>query len=383
VKVPFNYLSQQFGDVEPYLEEWGRLAASGEFTLGPYVEAFEAKFANYVGARHCISTNNGTDALILALKAAGIGPGDEVITVTNSFYATAGAIVAAGARPVLVDCDERFQMDAGKISPAVTKKTRAILPVHWAGASPDMHRILDVAEAYNLAVIEDACPAVGATVDGKHAGTLGKLGAFSMHPLKPLNVMGDGGMTVTDDDALARWMRKYRNHGMADRDHIDFWGVNMRLQPFQAIVGSRVLDTVADLVKVRNRNARQLDEGLRQMPEFVTVAERLAGNIEAQQLYMACFDHRDELLRFLIGRGIEAKVHYPVPLHLQKAALDLGYKRGDFPVAEYQADHLITLPGHQFITAEQIDYTLETIREFYVGKASFENTKEAIYADQH
>ncbi len=359
------------------------MAASGEFTLGPFVEAFEAKFANYVGARHCISTNNGTDALILALKAAGIGPGDEVITVTNTFYATAGAIVAVGARPALVDCDQRFQMDAEKISAAVTKNTRAILPVHWAGASPDMNRILDVAEAHGLTVIEDACPAVGAYVDGKHAGTLGKLGAFSMHPLKPLNVMGDGGMTVTDDDTLARWMRRYRNHGMADRDHIDFWGVNMRLQPFQAIVGSRVLDTVADLVSVRNRNARRLDEGLRELPEFVTVAERWAGNIEAQQLYLACFERRDALLQFLISRGIEAKVHYPVPLHLQKAALGLGYKRGAFPVAEYQADHLITLPAHQFITAEQIDYMLETIREFYLGKASVENTKEAIYADQH
>ena len=378
MNVPFNYLPQQFGDVEPYLEQWRSLAASGEFTLGPLVEAFETKFARYVGARHCISTNNGTDALILALKAAGIGPGDEVITVANTFYATAGAIVAAGARPVFIDCDERFQINPEKIPAAVTGKTRAILPVHWAGASPQMIQLLDLAEAHGLVVIEDACPAVGAYVNGRHAGTFGKLGAFSMHPLKPLNVMGDGGMTVTDDDALAEWMRKYRNHGMTDRDHIDFWGVNMRLQPFQAIVGSRVLDTVADLVKLRNRNARQLDEGLRQLPEFVTVAERLPDHVEAQQLYMACFERRDQLLRFLIGRGIEAKVHYPVPLHLQKAAAGLGYKRGDFPVAEYQADHLITLPAHQFITVEQIDYTLETIREFYVGKASFLNAAETI-----
>jgi aminotransferase EvaB len=378
VKVPFNYLPQQFGDATPYLEEWRKLAASGEFTLGPFVESFEAKFASYVGARHCISTNNGTDALILALKAAGIGAGDEVITVVNTFYATVGAIVAVGAKPVFVDCDERFQMDAEKISPAVTPKTRAILPVHWAGASPDVNRILDLAEAHGLAVIEDACPAVGAYVDGKHAGTFGKLGAFSMHPLKPLNVMGDGGMTVTDDDALADWMRKYRNHGMTDRDHIDFWGVNMRLQPFQAIVGSRVLDTVADLVRLRNRNARQLDAGLRQLPEFVTVAERPARHVEAQQLYMACFKRRDQLLQFLIGRGIEAKVHYPVPLHLQKAAAALGYKRGDFPVAERQAEHLITLPAHQFITAEQIDYILENIREFYLGTQGLGKLEETI-----
>jgi aminotransferase EvaB len=378
VKVPFNYLPQQFGDTVSYLAEWRSLAATGEFTLGPFVEAFEAKFARYVGARHCISTNNGTDALVLALKAAGIGPGDEVITVTNTFYATAGAIVASGARPVFVDCDERLQIDTGKISAAVTERTRAILPVHWAGASPDINRVLKLAQAHGLVVIEDACPAVGAYVDGRHAGTFGKLGAFSMHPLKPLNVMGDGGMTVTDDDALADWMRKYRNHGMADRDHIDFWGVNMRLQPFQAIVASRVLDTVADLVKMRNRNARQLDEGLRRLPEFATVVERCTRHVEAQQLYMACFERRDQLLRFLISRGIEAKVHYPVPLHLQKAAASLGYKRGDFPVAERQADHLITLPAHQFITAEHIDYMLETIREFYLGKQTFANTEEKI-----
>ncbi len=380
MKVPFNYLPRQFGDVAPYLDEWRKWAATGEFTLGPFVEAFEAKFAGYVGARHCISTNNGTDALILALKAAGIRSGDEVITVANTFYATAGAIVAVGAKPVFVDCDERLQMDAGKISAAVTAKTRAILPVHWAGASPDIHRILYLAAEHGLVVVEDACPAVGAYVDGRHAGTFGRVGAFSMHPLKPLNVMGDGGMVVTDDDGLADWMRKYRNHGMADRDHIDFWGVNMRLQPFQAIVASCVLDTVADLVKARNRNTRQLDAGLSRLPEFVTVVERLARNVEAQQLYMASFEQRDQLLRFLIGRGIEAKVHYPVPLHLQKAAADLGYKRGDFPVAERQADHLITLPAHQFVTEEQIEYMLETIREFYFGKRSIANTREKVLA---
>lgn len=378
MNVPFNYLPRQFEDAAPYLEEWRRLAATGEFTLGPLVEAFEAKFAEYVGSRHCISTNNGTDALILALKAAGIGPGDEVITVANTFYATAGAIVATGAKPVFVDCDGRYQMDAGLIPRAVTAKTRAILPVHWAGASPDMVQILDLAKARGLVVLEDGCPAVGAYVDGRHAGTFGKVGAFSMHPLKPLNVMGDGGMAVTDDDALAEWMRKYRNHGMADRDHIDFWGVNMRLQPFQAIVASRVLDTVADLVGMRNRNARQLDLGLRELPEFVTVVERKDRNVEAQQLYMACFERRDSLLRFLIQRGIEAKVHYPVALHLQKAAEGLGYKRGDFPVAEHQADHLITLPAHQFITSEQIEYMLATIREFYGMQPSVRNSQEAL-----
>ena len=367
MKVPFNYLPEQFADLEPYIAGWRNLIASSEFTLGPFVEEFEAKFARYVGSRHCVSTNNGTDALILALKAAGVAPGDEVITVSNTFYATVGAIVAAGAKPVFVDCDDRYQIDASQIEKAITLRTRAVLPVHWAGSSPDIDSVVRIADAHGLVVIEDACPAVGAYVNGRHAGTFGAAGAFSMHPLKPLNVMGDGGMVVTDDDALAEWMRKYRNHGMVDRDHIDFWGVNMRLQPFQAIVADRVLDTVEQLVEARNRNTFQLDEGLRQLPEFVRVPTRCSGHIASHQLYMACFQRRDDLVRFLISKGIDAKVHYPVPLHLQKAAANLGHKRGDFPVSEQQADELITLPSHQFISNSQIEFMIASIRQFYVS----------------
>jgi dTDP-4-amino-4,6-dideoxygalactose transaminase len=228
-----------------------------------------------------------------------------------------------------------------------------------------MKRIVAIANSRNLAVIEDACPAVGAHVNGKHAGSFGKVNAFSMHPLKPLNVMGDGGLVVTNDDALAAWMGKYRNHGMIDRDHIEFWGVNMRLQPLQAVVASRVLDTVKDLVAVRNRNAAALDEGLAKLPEFVRLPVRPKGNIEAYQLYMACFARRDELRNFLVAREIEAKVHYPVPLHLQPAAASLGYKKGDFPNAEAQADQLITLPNHQFLSLEQMQFIIDSIREFY------------------
>jgi dTDP-4-amino-4,6-dideoxygalactose transaminase len=365
MRVPYNYLPFQFADPEPYILEWRKLIQSGEFTLGSWVEAFEAKFAKYVGMKHCVSTNNGTDALILALKAAGINSGDEVITVANTFYATVGAIVAAGAHPVFVDCDDRFQINADLIEKAITPRTKAILPVHWAGASPDIHLIVAIAESHGLAVIEDACPAVGAYVGDRHAGSFGRVNAFSMHPLKPLNVMGDGGMVVTDDDKIADWMRIYRNHGMIDRDHIEFWGVNMRLQPLQAVVGNFVLDTVSELVSTRNRNANLLDEGLRSLSEFVRLPSRINGNVEAYQLYMACFAQRDELIKFLVSKEIEAKIHYPVPLHLQVAAKSLGYKKGDFPNAEKQAMELITLPNHQFISEEQIDFIISNIHEFY------------------
>jgi dTDP-4-amino-4,6-dideoxygalactose transaminase len=365
MEVKYNYLDQQFAHVDEYFADLRGLVASGEFTLGPYVEAFEKKFAAYIGVKHAIGTNNGTDALILALKAAGVKPGHEVITVPNTFVATVGAIVAAGARPVFVDCDDRYQIDVTRIEAAITPKTAAVLPVHWAGCPADILAVLDIARKHKLPVVEDACPSVGASVNGRSVGTFGKVNAFSMHPLKPLNVWGDGGIVVTDDDEAAAFLRLYRNHGLADRDHIEFWGVNNRLQPFQAIVAGRQLDEVRKICDARIRNARRLDEGLRGLHPHVRVTRRPTGYREVYQLYLACVERRDELVAHLVKNGIEAKVHYPIPLHLQRAAAPLGYKRGDFPVAERQADEVITIPAHQHITDAQVDYVIDTVRSFY------------------
>ncbi len=365
MRVKYSYLDQQFAEVEGYFADLRKLVATGEFTLGPFVEAFEKKFAAYIGVKHAIGTNTGTGALILSLKAVGVKPGSEVITVANTFIATVGAIVAAGARPVFVDCDERYQIDVSKIEAAITKKTSAILPVHWAGCPPDMDKVLEIAGRHNIPVVEDACPAVGAKINGRFAGTFGKVNAFSMHPLKPLNVWGDGGIIVTDDDEAEKFLRLYRNHGLVDRDHVEIWGVNDRLQPFQAVVGARVLDTVEGLVEARIRNARQFDAGLKGLESFIRPPRRPAGYREVYQLYLATATRRDELVKYLVDHEIEAKVHYPVPIHLQNAARDLGYKRGDFPVCERQADEILTLPAHQHITKEEIDYTTSMIRKFY------------------
>lgn len=365
MQVKYNYLDQQFGEVEAYFQDLRELVATGEFTLGPFVEAFEKKFAAYIGVKHAIGTNTGTGALIQSLKAVGVKPGDEVITVANTFIATVGAIVAAGAKPVFVDCDDRYQIDANLIEAAITASTKAILPVHWGGCSPDMDAVMAVANKHGIPVVEDACPSVGATVNGRKAGTFGKVNAFSMHPLKPLNVWGDGGIIVTDDDEAAKFLRLYRNHGMVDRDHIEIWGINDRLQPFQAVVGSRVLDTVEGLVQLRVRNAKLLDAGLKGLEAHIRPPARPAGNREAYQLYLATAERRDELVKFLIDRGVEAKIHYPIPIHLQNCARDLGYKKGDFPVCEKQADEIVTLPAHQHISEEQIAYTVSVIREFY------------------
>ena len=364
--VKYAYLDEQFADVEAYFADLRRLVKTGEFTIGPFVETFETKFAAYLGVKHAIGTNTGTGALILSLKAAGVKPGDEVITVPNTFIATVGAIVAAGARPVFVDCDDRFQIDAGRIEKAITTRTRALLPVHWAGCPSDIEAVMEIAERRGLAVVEDACPAVGAEVNGRRVGTFGQANAFSMHPLKPLNVWGDGGIVVTNDDACARFLRLYRNHGLVDRDHIECWGVNERLQPVQAVVATRLLDDLESLVETRIRNARLLDEGLSDLSEFIRPPRRPASYREVYQLYIARAKRRDELVNYLTANQVQAKIHYPIPLHLQNAAADLGYKQGDFPECERQAAEIVTLPSHQHITPEQIAFVVDTIRQFYL-----------------
>ncbi len=365
MKVHYNYLGDQFANFDEYLPELRELVASGEFTLGPYVNKFEKKFADYIGVKHVISMNNGTDALILALKAAGVKPGDEVITVANTFVATAGAIVATGAKPVFVDCDDRFSIAINQIEAAITAKTKAIIPVHWAGCPADIHGVLAIANKHGIPVVEDACPAVGATVDNQFVGSFGKVNAFSMHPLKPLNVMGDGGMITTNDDDIANWLTLYRNHGLATRDHVELWGVNARLQPFQAVIGAKLLDKMEHLIAMRNQFARQLDQGLATIPEYVTIPRRPDNMREVYQLYLITVKNRNKLVSYLYEAGIDAKIHYPIPLHLQKAAQQFGYKQGDFPVAEQQADTILTLPNHQYLTSDQIDYMIDCIHAFY------------------
>lgn len=363
--VEYNYLPKEFADVEGVIADWRGLIKTTDFTLGAYVASFEERFAKHVGAKHCIAVNNGTDALILSLKSLGVGPGDEVISVTNTFYATIGAIVAVGATPVLIDCDDRFQMDADQIEGAITPKTKAIVPVHWGGASPDMERIVEIAKKHGLLMVEDACMGIGAYVNDKHTGTFGDVNAFSCHPLKSLNAMGDGGMVVTDNDEYAAWMRTYRNHGMVDRDHIEFWGVNMRMQPLQCVVLNHGLDRLENTIKIRNRNAAILDKGLRDLSQ-VHVPARRDGHVETFALYMALFERRDELRKYLIDKNIEVKVHYPLALHQQEAAkknciFDISRLKN----AEKQANMLITIPVHQFCSEEQMRYVVDTIKEFY------------------
>ena len=368
--VPYNYLPMQFADYSEIAAGWNELIQSSEFTLGSFMEKFEREFAEYTGARHCVATNNGTDALILSLKALGIGPGDEVITPCNSFYATTGAVVAVGATPVFCDVDDRYQADVADMAGRITRRTKLLLPVHWAGASPDMDAITALAKENGLEVLEDACMAIGGRWRDRHPGTLGRIGAFSMHPLKTLNVMGDGGMVVTDDDDLHAWMLKYRNHGMVDRDHIEFWGVNYRLQPLQAVVASTMLRTLDDRLARRQEIQQKLDASLTPLTPAVVVPRREPRNLETVSLYMVMTERRDELIHHLMTRGVEARIHYPIPLHLQNAARELGFGVGSMPIAEQQADKLLTLPAHEYLSDNQVDFMIHSIFAFDVDGAS-------------
>lgn len=371
MRVHYNYLPEEFLETDNIFQDWKQLIASSDFTLGKYVSEFETLFANYVGARHCIATNNGTDALILSLKSLEVGVGDEVITVANTFYASVGAIVAVGATPVLVDCDDRYQISPCAIEEAISNKTRAILPVHWGGASPLMGDVMSIASRHGLEVVEDACMAIGASIQGKHPGTFGRVNAFSMHPLKSLNVMGDGGMVVTNDDDLADWMRKYRNHGMIDRNTIEFWGVNMRLQPLQAIVAKHRLRALEETVDRRTENANLLDNLLSNNEENIQTPVRKAGHRETFSLYMALANKRDQLLEFLNLHEIEAKIHYPIPLNKQPAAQKNCIISPNLENVNSQAQRLITLPIHQYLDSKHMRYMSSKIDDFYTGGRHF------------
>ncbi len=382
MKVGYSYLETQFrqglarararkpgapkeGWTEEILADVRRLIAAGDFTLGAPVGQFEHAFAALVGTAYAVGVNSGTDALFLTLKALGIGPGDEVITAVNTFIATVGAIQATGARTRFVDCDEEFTIAVAKIERAITPRTRAIIPVHYTGSPVDMEAVLAIAKRRKLHVIEDACQSIHAAYKGRPVGSWGIAGAFSLHPLKNLNIWGDGGMIVTDSVKLRDRLLLLRNHGMQNRDEYSIFGYNSRLDSLQAVVGLHLMKDVEAITEARIENARRYDRALARVAPHVWLPPRRPEKRHNFHLYMFHASKRDALLGRLHEAGIDAKVHYPIPLHLQRCCRELGYARGDFPVAEAQAKTMLTLPVHQHLTAGQRACVLRTIREFY------------------
>jgi dTDP-4-amino-4,6-dideoxygalactose transaminase len=358
--IPFVDLAAQFAEERDELMPVIEAAlARGQWTGGEVIERLEADLASVCGAAHAVALNSGTDALILALKALGIGPGDEVVTAPNSFIASAGAIAAVGATPVFADVGSDQNIDPAAAEAAITPRTRALMPVHLTGRMADMAALTAIAQRHGLAVIEDAAQAFGARWNNRPAGSFGHVGCFSAHPLTNFNACGDAGFAVTSDAAVAGRMRRLRSHGLDGGDHAAEWGRLSRLDTLQAEILRFRLGRLQSVITRRRRNA-----GLyrRQLTVFSPPCRPEEFNIF--QLFVVQVDRRDELRAFLAGRGICTDIHYPVPLHLQPAAAGLGYRPGAFPVAERQAGRILSLPIHQFLDDADIAEVCAAIAEF-------------------
>ena len=365
LKINHSYLVEQFADYSKIFKEVEKVVKKGDYTLGKEVDLCEKNFARRTGAKHAISVGNGTDALLLSLKALGIGAGDEVITVPYTFVATVGSIVTAGAKPVFVDVKADYNMDETKIVTAITKKTKAIMPVHWAGRPCEMDKIFSIAKKYKLHIVQDSAHVIGARFKKKHLINYGDTCTYSMHPLKNLNVWGDGGFIVTNKTSLAKKLYLIRNHGLKNRNNVEIFGYNSRLDTIQAAVANyKMKNKLDNITSKRIKNATMLDKLLSKNKKVILV-ERLKYLKEVFHLYHINVKNRDKLQKYLIKNNIDAKVHYPIPLHLQKAAKYLKYKKGDFPIAEKLANTSLSLPVHEFIGKSHIDYMVRTINKFY------------------
>ena len=355
IRVPFLDLKAQHDPIRVELDRAIRnVIDSGAFAGGPFVEKFETNFARYCGCKHAIGVGNGTDALWLSLLALGIGAGDEVITVPNTFMATAEAISYSGARPVFVDVDDStYTMDPAGLEAALSPRTKAVIPVHLFGQMADMDPILEFARRHNLFVIEDAAQAHGAKYKGQGAGTLGDVGCFSFYPGKNLGAFGEAGAVITNDDRLQETIRSLRDHGQVRKYHHRFIGWNCRMDGIQAAVLSVKLQHLERGNTLRRRHALEYNEALDRVEELVRpFAAPYAEHV--YHVYAIRVRDRDEAMWRLQQKGIQCGVHYPVPIHLQKAYRSLGYEAGCFPVSEATALEFISLPMFPELSSAQI-----------------------------
>jgi len=365
MKVRYSYLREQFSSCSALWKKLKRFVESGDFTLGKDLEIFEKNFAKLIGSKYAVGVNSGTDAIKISLKTLGIGPGDEVITAANTFVATIGAIKEVGAKPVLVDCDNTFCMNSAEIERKITTKSKAIVPVHFTGYMSYMPEIMKIAKKYNLAVVEDACQSILGAINNKNAGTWGHCGAFSLHPLKNINVWSDGGIITTNNLKYYNQIKLLRNHGLVDRDTVKISGYNSRLDTFQAVVGNWILPKAKSIAKKRILNANYLDKHLSKIPQ-ITIPPRLKNYRIVYHLYIVFAENRDQLLKFCLKKGIEAKIHYPKPMYLQECLKELGHKKGDFPITDQHCKSIITFPCDQHLNKKQLNYIIKCVRQFFL-----------------
>ncbi len=360
----------KFFDFSPEIDQLGdaisatieRVVRSGRYILGPELQQLEERFAHMCAADQAVGVASGTDALFLALKAFGVGPGDEVITVANTFAATALAIIYTGATPVFVDIQEdSFLIDVDQIEGAITERTKAIIPVHLYGCCADMDAIMQIAERHGLYVLEDACQAHTALYKGRRAGSLGHAAAFSFYPTKNLGAYGDAGIITVNDPDIYRKLKLLRNYGQVDRYHYELAGYNSRLDEVQAAILNLKMDYLEEWTARRQKIAKLYDEGL---AGFNLVAGRMhEGSNHVYHLYVMATDKRDTLMEHLESKGIGTLIHYPVPLHKQPA-FAAAREHGHQKYTMLRSGQIMSLPMHPWISDQQAAYLIKTVRSF-------------------
>lgn len=364
MNVPLVDLKAQYAGIKPEIDAAiARVLDTTAFAGGPEVEAFERAFAEFCGRKHCIGVSSGTSALELLLRAYGIGPGDEIITSANTFFATAEAASIIGIRPVFTDVEEgTAQMDPQSLERAITPNTKAILPVHLYGQPCAMEPILEIAQRHKLPVIEDCAQAHGARLNGKMVGSFGAAAAYSFYPGKNLGAYGEAGAIVTDDATIAEFCRVFRDHGSAVKYEHTMIGRNDRMDGLQGAILSAKLPHLPSWNSARRRIAERYRE-LLQNDDRIRMFADYPGAESVYHLFVVRVPSRDAVRKKLNEAGIGAGIHYPIPLHLQKCYKDLGYASGDFPVTERLAQEILSLPIYPEMSDGQIEYVVRTLKE--------------------
>lgn len=364
MRIPFVSFLPMERELEKDLRSaFERVLQASWYIQGKEDKAFEEAFADYTGAKYCIGVGNGLDALMLSLKAMGIGEGDEVIVPSHTFIATALAVTYTGARPVFAEVKpDTFNIDPEKIEPAITKRTKAIIPVHLYGQACDMDPIMETAAKYGLRILEDCAQAHGATYKGRKVGTFGDAAGFSFYPGKNLGALGDAGATVTNDAELAEKIRALANYGSDYKYHHIYKGNNSRLDEFQAAFLSAKLPLLDRMNEERRRIAERYLTGIKNEKVTLPVVPEYA--IPVWHIFAVRSKERDELEKHLSGYGIGTNKHYPIPMHLQECYRDLGYAEGDMPIAEEISRTELSLPMYYGMTDEEISYVIEKVNEF-------------------
>lgn len=364
MNIPFVDLKRQYRSISKEIDTAIHdVLQNGWYILGDNVAAFEEEFAKYCNAKYAIGVASGTDALTLSIGALGIGEGDEIITVPNTFIATIDAIYRNRAKPVFVDINhETYNIDVNKIEEKITEKTKAIIPVHLYGQPADMNIIVKIAKKYNLIIIEDGCQAHGAEYNGKKVGSLGDVGCFSFYPGKNLGAYGDGGIVVTDNFEIAEKIRTLRNYGQKVKYYHDLVGYNSRLDEIQAAVlrvKLKYLDKWNDLRRLHSKEYAELLDGV----SGIVLPSNEENVKHVYHLYVIKCENIDQIQEKLSSKGISTGIHYPVPIHLQKAYTELGYCKGDFPITEEYAQKILSLPMFPELTYDEVKYISDQIKE--------------------